>query len=165
MSEGQRLEWKTAWRDDHLKSVCAFANADGGTLEIGRDDEGTVVGVGARERRRLLEELPNKLRDLLGVVAAMAGFRKRARKEGRLSGNALDDDDAGLIEKLRLTDGDYLTKASVLLFHRDPERFVAGAHVKVGYFRNEWDVRHRLRRDPQGGKLSDARVGASGGAA
>ena len=71
MSEGQRLEWKTAWRDDHLKSVCAFANADGGTLEIGRDDEGTVVGVGARERRRLLEELPNKLRDLLGVVAAM----------------------------------------------------------------------------------------------
>ena len=43
MSEGQRLEWKTAWRDDHLKSVCVFANADGGTLEIGRDDEGTVV--------------------------------------------------------------------------------------------------------------------------
>ena len=71
MSEGQHLEWKTAWRDDHLKSVCAFANADGGTLEIGRDDDGNVVGVGARERRRLLEELPNKLRDLLGIVAAV----------------------------------------------------------------------------------------------
>ena len=72
MSEGQHLEWKAAWRDDHLKSVCAFANADGGKLEIGRDDDGKVVGVGSRERRRLLEEVPNKLRDLLGIVAAMA---------------------------------------------------------------------------------------------
>ncbi len=58
--------------------------------------------------------------------AAIAGFRKRARKEGRLSRNALDEDDTGLIEKLRLTDGDYLTKAGILLFHPDPERFVAG---------------------------------------
>lgn len=214
-SEGQHLEWKASWRDDHLKSVCAFANANGGTLEIGRDDDGKVVGVGARERRRLLEELPNKLRDLLGIVAprdvreddgvpylrivvepypvaisyrgvyyqrsgstnqilrgpaldrfllgktgrcwdgmpdprvaledldpaAIAAFRKRAGKEKRLSQDALAEDDAGLIEKLRLTDGDYLTKAAILLFHRDPERFVAGAHVKVGYFRNDWDVR------------------------
>lgn len=52
MSEGQHLEWKVSWRDDHLRSVCASANADGGTLEIGRDDEGAVVGVGAPERRR-----------------------------------------------------------------------------------------------------------------
>ena len=215
MSEGQHLEWKTSWHDGHLKTACAFANADGGALEIGRDDEGGVVGIGARERRRLLEELPNKLRDLLGIVAAItvreedgipyvrivvapypvaisyrgvyyqrsgstnqvlrgpaldrfllgktgrcwdgmpdprvvldyldsvaiAGFRKRARKEGRLSRNALDEDDPGLIEKLRLTDGDYLTKAGILLFHPDPERFVAGAHVKVGYFRDESDVR------------------------
>ena len=71
MSEGQHLEWKASWRDDHLKSLCAFANANGGTLEIGRDDDGKVIGVAARERRRLLEELPNKLRDLLGIVAPM----------------------------------------------------------------------------------------------
>ena len=71
MSEGQRLEWKASWRDDHLKSLCAFANADGGTLEIGRDDDGKVVGVAARERRRLLEDLPNKLRDLLGRCASL----------------------------------------------------------------------------------------------
>ena len=58
--------------------------------------------------------------------AAIAGFRKRASKEKRLSGDALAEDDAGLIEKLRLTDGDYLTKAAILLFHRDLELFVAG---------------------------------------
>ena len=76
MIESQNLEWKVSWHDDHLKSVCAFANADGGTLKIGRDDHGAVVGKGARERRRLLEELPNKLRDLLGIVAAV-----KAREE------------------------------------------------------------------------------------
>jgi len=42
-SEGQHLEWKASWRDGHLKTVCAFANASGGTLEIGRDDDGKVV--------------------------------------------------------------------------------------------------------------------------
>jgi len=73
--------------------------------------------------------------------ALIAGFRQRAAREGRLSEEVLDEEDAGLVEKLRLTDGDYLTKAAVLLFHADPERFVAGAHVKVGYFANDWDVR------------------------
>ena len=72
--------------------------------------------------------------------AAIADFRRRAGTAKRLTGNALDADDASLIDRLRLTDGDYLTKAAILLFHRDPERFLAGAHVKVGYFRDESDV-------------------------
>ncbi len=66
MREHQNLEWKEAWRDEHLKWNCAFANGDGGTLVVGRDDAGTVVGV--RDAGRLLEDLPNKIRDLLGVV-------------------------------------------------------------------------------------------------
>lgn len=72
-----RNDTATSWRDDHLKSVCAFANSDGGTLEIGRDDEGRAVGISARERRRLLEELPNKLRDLLGIVVSSPGCASR----------------------------------------------------------------------------------------
>ena len=64
--EHQQLEWKASWRDEHLKWVCAFANAEGGTLVIGRDDEGRAVGVAGA--RKLLEDLPNKARDLLGVV-------------------------------------------------------------------------------------------------
>jgi ATP-dependent DNA helicase RecG len=65
-AEHQQLEWKEAWRDDHFKWVCAFANAEGGTLVIGRDDQGRAVGVAGA--RKLLEDLPNKARDLLGVV-------------------------------------------------------------------------------------------------
>lgn len=62
-TEHQRLEWKSAWKDDHLREICAFANAQGGTLCIGVDDHGRVVGVPEGVARNLLENLPNKVRD------------------------------------------------------------------------------------------------------
>ena len=65
--ESQTLEWKSAWQDDHLKWVCGFANSGGGTLVVGKDNKGRVVGL--PNAHSLLEELPNKLRDLLGIVA------------------------------------------------------------------------------------------------
>ncbi|MDE0102654.1 MAG: ATP-binding protein [Gemmatimonadota bacterium] len=64
--ESQNIEWKRSWRDEHLKWICGFANAQGGVLEIGKDDRGEVVGV--REVLRLLEEIPNKVQSLLGIV-------------------------------------------------------------------------------------------------
>ena len=45
MSESQNIEWKETWRDEYLKWVCGFANAQGGVLEIGKNDRGEVVGV------------------------------------------------------------------------------------------------------------------------
>lgn len=36
-----------------------------------------------------------------------------------------------------------LKRAAVLLFHPDPERFVTGASVKVGYFASETDLRYQ----------------------
>ena len=38
---------KETWRDEHMKTLCAFASTGGGTLEIGRDDKGVVTGVRA----------------------------------------------------------------------------------------------------------------------
>ena len=66
MKESQKIEWKESWRDDYLRWICGFANAEGGVLVIGRDDKGRVVGIA--DASRLLEELPNKIRDLLGIV-------------------------------------------------------------------------------------------------
>ena len=66
MKESQHTEWKASWRDDHLRWVCGFANAEGGVLVIGRDDKGRAVGIA--DATRLLEELPNKIRDLLGII-------------------------------------------------------------------------------------------------
>ena len=46
----------------------------------------------------------------------------------------------GLLEKLRLYEGSYLKRAAVLLFHPDPERYVTGAFVKIGFFRENMDL-------------------------
>ena len=67
MSETQNIEYKLIWRDDYLKWLCGFANANGGTLYIGRNDFGEIVGV--KDTRKLLEELPNKIRTTMGMVA------------------------------------------------------------------------------------------------
>ncbi len=66
MSESQRTEWKESWRDEHMKHVCAFANAQGGNLLVGVKDDGLVIGV--RNVKKLLEDIPNKAVQLLGVT-------------------------------------------------------------------------------------------------
>lgn len=67
MSESQNIEYKQSWRDEYLKWICGFANAHGGTIFIGKDDNGKVVSVA--DAKQLLEEIPNKVRDVLGIVA------------------------------------------------------------------------------------------------
>lgn len=66
MAESQNIEYKESWRDEYLKWVCGFANAQGGTIYIGIDDAGNVVGV--RNAKRLLEDIPNKIQSGLGIV-------------------------------------------------------------------------------------------------
>jgi len=34
MKESQNTGWKESWRDEYLKWICGFANADGGKLHI-----------------------------------------------------------------------------------------------------------------------------------
>ena len=43
MAESQNIEWKESWRDEYLKWICGFANAQGGKIYIGTRDDGTVV--------------------------------------------------------------------------------------------------------------------------
>ena len=213
MSENQLVEWKESWRDDYLKWICGFANAQGGVLEIGRNNRGEPVGL--VNASNLIEELPNKMRNTLGIIAdvdllvedgkelvritvepypypfnykgqyhfrsdstkqelkgaaldkfllgrtgkrwdavplpgvavgdldagALKRFRERASNTKRLSADDLAVDDATLVERLRLTDGEYLKRAGVLLFHPDPERFITGASVKIGFFESDSELR------------------------
>lgn len=212
MKETQHTEWKESWQEDHLRWVCGFANAEGGTLHIGRNDKGVVVGVA--DAKKLLVDLPNQVRDILGILvdvnlrreagqefieirvepyphpisyrghyyrrsgstlqelkgaaldrfllrrqgrtwdgvpvpgvkvadlseAAIRRFRELARTSGRLDPADLRAAKAALIQKLQLTDGRYLKRAAVLLFHENPEKFVTGAFVKIGFFRSESDL-------------------------
>lgn len=212
MKEHQYIEWKESWRDEYLKWICGFANADGGVLVIGRNNKGVIRGL--LNTAKLSEDIPNKVRDILGIMvevdlckeagkeyleiavesypnpvsykgeyffrsgstnqtlkgaaldrfllrkqgrhwdgvpvpfvaikdlskSAIDAFRKYARESQRLDSAILRESLPGLIDKLHLLDGQYLKRATVLLFHPDPERFVTGAFVKIGFFRTNTDL-------------------------
>jgi ATP-dependent DNA helicase RecG len=212
MPETQNIEYKSVWKDEYLKWICGFANAQGGTLYIGKDDNGNVVGV--KNAKKLLEELPNKITTILGIVALVnlhqteqgdyieivvdshpnpvnykgeyhfrSGstkqelkgtaldkfllqkqgkhwdgvsipnvsvadlkpetfdfFRNKGIKSKRLDSDVLTDANEVLLNNLKLTDNGYLKRAAVLLFHPDPEKFVSGAYIKIGFFRTDSDL-------------------------
>jgi len=64
--ETQSIEYKSSWHDDYLKWICGFANANGGTLFIGKNNSGVVSGIA--DHLQLMEALPNKIRETLGLV-------------------------------------------------------------------------------------------------
>ena len=67
MAESQNIEWKESWRDEYLKWICGFANAQGGKIYIGKRDDGTIIGVS--DAKKLMEDIPNKIQNKLGIVA------------------------------------------------------------------------------------------------
>lgn len=67
-SENQNTEYKRTWSDEYLKWICGFANAQGGRIYIGVADDRTVIGLTDTELHRLSEDIPNKVRDVLGII-------------------------------------------------------------------------------------------------
>lgn len=67
MIENQDIEFKKVWKDDWLEWICGFANTTGGTMYIGADDNGNIVGLG-NKASDLLDKLPGKIKDSLGIV-------------------------------------------------------------------------------------------------
>ena len=224
MPETQNIEYKSVWKNEYLKWICGFANAQGGTLYIGKDDNGNVVGV--KNAKKLLEELPNKITTILGIVAAVnlyqteqgdyieivvephpnpvnykgeyhfrSGstkqelkgsaldkfllhkygkkwdgvavpsvqiselkqetfefFKKKGIEAKRLDVKSLKESTEQLLNNLNLIENGYLKRAALLLFHPDPEKFVTGAYIKIGFFRTESDL---LFQDTIHGNLLD----------
>ena len=66
LNESQNIEYKESWRDEYLKWICGFANAQGGRIYIGVDDQKQIVGI--PDAKRLLEDIPNKVVNYLGIV-------------------------------------------------------------------------------------------------
>ena len=197
--EHQSIEWKESWQDEYLKWICGYANAYGGTIYIGTDDNGNVVGID--NARDLLERIPNKITDTMGIIAdvnllqiivdkypslisfrgkyyyrsgstmreitgkelerallktqgrtwdgvplpklsvsdlkqdAIQLFKDKAVKRGRLTKEEVSVEDAILMDNLHLIDEDgYLIIAAMLAFYKDPEKWVTGADIKIGYF-------------------------------
>ncbi|GHS98588.1 ATP-dependent DNA helicase [Bacteroidia bacterium] len=81
MPEKQNIEYKSSWHDDYLKWVCGFANAQGGRIYIGKNDDGKVVGL--EDYKKLMDDIPNKIKNLMGITAEV---------------NLLQEDDKNFIE-------------------------------------------------------------------
>ena len=213
MPESQNIEYKSSWRDEYLKWICGFANASGGTIFIGKDDEGEIVGLS--DAKKLMEEIPNKVRDVLGILVdvnlietskgdfieivvegypypvnykgqyhyrsgstkqELKGvaldkfllqkkgkrwdgvpvpnisvadlkqetfdfFRKRANKSQRIEEEILAETNVLLIENLQLQENKLLKRAAILLFHSNPEKYVTGAYIKIGYFETDIELK------------------------
>ncbi len=68
-NETQNIEFKSNWDDKYLKVVAAFANSEGGTLVIGKDDQGRPIPV--KNIRKKMEDIPNKIKSRLGVIPSV----------------------------------------------------------------------------------------------
>ena len=219
MPEHQTIEWKESWHDEYLEWICGYANAYGGTLYIGKNDNGDVIGISDKDSRKLLEVIPNKITDTMGIVAdvnllyegdqqyieiivekypslisyhgkyfyrsgstmrtitgkeldkallksqgrtwdgmpipklkvedlkqeAIELFKEKAVRRGRLTPEETRVEDAILLDNLHLFDEDgYLIRAAMLAFYKDPEKWVTGAYVKIGYFdQSDADLRYQ----------------------
>lgn len=214
-AESQINEHKESWRDDYLKWICAFANTQGGTLNIGVNDSLQVVGLD--NARKLMEDIPNKVKDTMGIIvdvnlreeggmeylqivtqpypypisyrgkyyyrtgstmqelngSALSSFllgkqgrtwdsvrlpqlkvddldtesvrlfKKKALRSGRMENDDFDGGIQELMDKLHLTEDGYLKYAAALLFYDDPEKYVTGSYVKIGFFANDADLMYQ----------------------
>lgn len=215
MAENQNIEWKASWHDEYLKWICGFANAQGGRIYIGINDKGFVSGIS--DSRKMLEDIPNKIRDILGIIAdvnlltqdgkeyieifvspssypvnykgeyhyrsgstkqllkgaaltefllSKTGykwdsvpvdgvtvedldqesfdiFRREALRSGRMTEADLNMNNQQILENLGLFEHGKLKRAAILLFHRNPEQWIAGAYIKIGYFGEGSDLRYQ----------------------
>ena len=129
MAESQLVEYKESWRDEYLKWICGFANAHGGTLYIGKRDDGSVCGVA--DAKKLMEDIPNKVRDALALIVDVdliseAGldkesfdiFRREAIRSSRMSADDLKLSNEQLLEKLNLLEGGLLKRAAETLLQK-----------------------------------------------
>jgi ATP-dependent DNA helicase RecG len=77
MAESQNVEYKQNWRDEYLKWFSGFANAQGGKLFIGVDDQGNVTGVD--EYKKLMDDIPNKAIHHLGLIVDVNLHQKEGK--------------------------------------------------------------------------------------
>ena len=52
----------------------------------------------------------------------------------------LTEKNISILENLKLIEKPYLKRASILLFHPDPEKYFTGAFIKIGYFQTDTEL-------------------------
>ena len=68
-------------------------------------------------------------------------FRKRGVRSQRLDETIMLDTNEQLLDNLQLIENGFLKRATILLFHPKPEKFVTGSYIKIGFFETNTDLR------------------------
>ncbi len=64
-------------------------------------------------------------------------FRKQAIFSGRINKTNLKISNEELLNSLNLIENNKLKRAAVLLFHKNPEKWIPGSYIKIGYFETD----------------------------
>ena len=137
IKECQYAEFKQSWQDEYLKWICAFANTEGGSLFVGVDDKGYALFMQGRTWDSVpVPGISTKELD----HGALKLFREKAVESQRLDKKAAGVSVQNLLQNLRCTEGSHLTRAAMMCFHPDPESWVTGAYIKIGFFATEADI-------------------------
>lgn len=83
--------------------------------------------------------VPNIKADELDETAFKI-FKKKALQRHRLTEEDLAVSREDLLHNLHCYETEYLTRAAVLAFHSDPEKWFTCAYIKIAYFENEADI-------------------------
>jgi len=67
--ESHNSEYKRRWNNDCLKAIGSMANASGGTLYLGLDDQGNPVEL--KNTKKLLEDIPNTIKNKLNILPSV----------------------------------------------------------------------------------------------
>jgi len=208
MKESQNIEFKKNWRDEYLKTVCAFANSSGGMFYLGVANDGSPVGL--KNIENLMESLPHKIKNHLNIIPSVKveniegknvlkievgpsdvpiSYKGRfyirsgsttqevsgtelirfIMKRQKLSWDILPSE-AGLedvdretveefkqmakrrlsisdrdsvrkiLENLELLQNGKLTNAGILLFGKNPQRYIISSVARVGRFKSPIDI-------------------------
>lgn len=70
-------------------------------------------------------------------------FREQAVKSNRMNKQDVSLSNEELLNDLKLMEHGVINRAGILLFHHDPERFVFGSYIKIGYFESASDLRYQ----------------------
>lgn len=70
-------------------------------------------------------------------------FREQAVLSKRMDKKSISSTNEQLLESLNLFENDQLKRAAILLFHHNPEKWIPGAYVKIGYFESDSELRYQ----------------------
>lgn len=70
-------------------------------------------------------------------------FKEQAVRSKRMDKQDVNLDKEELLNNLNLMENGVINRAGILLFHHNPERWVFGSYIKIGYFETDADLRYQ----------------------